>query len=119
MGYDEEKMRAIYDEEHKKEMKLEAIKDELLEDRDFFDQIRTMAIEDDDFMSTIMSSKYSKVEILRNKEGYIEVKGTIELPSDTLLVELKRKYPYSDIVVVNHNGITSKIEITEKIRFEK
>lgn len=119
MGYDEEKMRAIYDEEHRKEMKLQKIKDSLLEDVDFFDQVRERAIENDAFLSTIMNSQYDKIEIQKNIEGYIEVKWTIKLPENTIIADLKRKYPYSDVIVTHHDKKILKVEVIEKIRFEK
>ena len=119
MGYDDQKMREIYEEEHKKEMKLEAIKDSFLADVDFFDQVREKAIKDDEYLSTILDSQYDKVEILKNKEGYIEVKWTIKLPENIVIADLKRKYPYSDVIVTHHDKKILKVEVIEKIRFEK
>lgn len=119
MGYDEEKMREIYEEEHNKEMKFEILKDSLLSDIDFFDEVREKAIKDDKYLSTILDSQYDRIEILKNKDGYIEVKWTIKLPENIIITDLKRKYPYSDVIVTNHNEKILKVEVIEKIRFEK
>lgn len=119
MGYDDQKMREIYEEEHNKEMKLEKIKDSLLEDIDFFDEVREKAIKDDKYLSTILDSQYDKIEIQKNIEWYIEVKWTIKLPENTIIADLKRKYPYSDVIVTHHDKKILKVEVIEKIRFEK
>lgn len=114
MGYDEEKMRAIYDEEHKKEMKLDKYYSEN------FQELKDRLIEEDAFLSYVINSKYREVKISKDRWDFIIIEWKIDFPSqETNFDNLQKKYPNADIQATNYEGTLMKYTVTEKIKLDK
>ena len=114
MGYDEEKMRAIYDEEHRKEMKLEEYYSEN------FQELKDRLIEESDFLSYVMNSNYREVKISKDRWNSIIIEWRLDFdPLDTNFISLQKKYPNADIQATNYEGSLVKYTVIEKAKFDK
>jgi hypothetical protein len=142
MSWDEyefdEKIRSDYEhqdaEEEKENEILDRKKHELLNDEDFMSHAKDRLWEDEDFLEQIkrdltdnsnyfhsaVDSKYSKIEIFRDKKKHILLKGTYRISSEGVdIIWLKRDHPNSEIRIVNYEGNISYIEIVDKHHIER
>lgn len=114
MWYDDQKMREIYEEEHKKEMKL----DEYYSEN--FQELKDRLIEEDNLLSFLSDSNYREVKISKDRGGFIIIEWKLDFfPDETNFVSLQKKYPNADIKATNYNWKLMRYTVTEKAKLEK
>jgi len=98
----------------------EYVKDYALENLDEYDieELREKIIDEDDFLSTITNFNYKKVTFIRDKDWFYLEWILIYSSKNIKMVDLVKKYPYSDIKTVVHKWKITRYEVTEKIKLQ-
>lgn len=113
--YEEQALISMLDENS------EYVKDYALENLDEYDieSLKERIIDEDDFLSTITNFNYKKVTFVRNNDWSFYLEWMlIYSPKNIKMVDLVKKYPYSDIQTVVHEWKITKYVVTEKIKLQ-
>lgn len=106
----------IWQQEIKEEEDIESMEAFL----EYSKEMEELFREEETLLSRILDSKYTKIEILKHKKAYIEVKWTIDLdPEEHKVVSLKRQFPNADIITTTYNWKIAKLQVIEKIKLKR
>lgn len=109
-----------YKMQEMEEEQLRIAKERLLEDDSFLHDLKRKLTDDSNYFHSAVDSVYSKIEIIRNKNKYIELKWTFRMKPDGIdILWLKRDYPNSEVRIVNYEWKIDYIEIIEKHQIAK
>lgn len=107
-------------QEEKTDWYIDEAREKALQDKNFLQDLKMELTDQSNYFHSFYDSKYSRVEILRDKKNHLLLRGTFRLPIEGLdILGLKREYPNSHIRVINYEGKIDAVEVTEQYQIEK